>query len=212
MRFLIKSAASAVFAASVVATAALVSFAPAANAYSFVTSGEATQSSLGAAGSYINSPWDQLTVEPGSGNFQLGSITLNKVTFGVGINADVPNPNLQGWINETITVIGLFGATSLDIPFNLDINYSDTLTILGGTTLYLPGFTLVVDSLYFPAVGTGGSWSDYLTAQVYASSSPLAVANTPLPSTWTMLIAGFAGLGYFAYRGSKKSSSALAAA
>ena len=35
---------------------------------------------------------------------------------------------------------------------------------------------------------------------------------TPLPSTWTMLIAGFAGFGYFAYRGSKKNSSALAAA
>ena len=34
---------------------------------------------------------------------------------------------------------------------------------------------------------------------------------TPLPSTWTMLIAGFVGLGFFAYRGSKKNASALAA-
>ena len=38
------------------------------------------------------------------------------------------------------------------------------------------------------------------------------VLPTPLPSTWTMLIAGFAGLGFFAYRGSKKGSVALAAA
>src|SRR5580698_9918591 len=34
---------------------------------------------------------------------------------------------------------------------------------------------------------------------------------TPLPPTWTMLIAGFIGLGFFAYRGSKKSSNLLAA-
>ena len=35
---------------------------------------------------------------------------------------------------------------------------------------------------------------------------------TPLPSTWTMLIAGFLGLSFLAYRGSKKSSAALASA
>jgi hypothetical protein len=37
-------------------------------------------------------------------------------------------------------------------------------------------------------------------------------AVTPLPSTWTMLIAGFLGFGFFAYRGSKKSVAAIAAA
>ncbi len=35
---------------------------------------------------------------------------------------------------------------------------------------------------------------------------------TPLPSTWTMLIAGFLALGFFAYRGTKKNSAALAVA
>ena len=39
-----------------------------------------------------------------------------------------------------------------------------------------------------------------------------SVAATPLPSTWTMLIAGFIGLGFFAYRGSKKGSVELATA
>jgi hypothetical protein len=38
-----------------------------------------------------------------------------------------------------------------------------------------------------------------------------SVAQTPLPSTWTMLIAGFLGLGFLAYRGTKKRT-ALAAA
>ena len=35
---------------------------------------------------------------------------------------------------------------------------------------------------------------------------------SPLPSTWTMLIAGFVGFGFFAYRGSKKPAAAIAAA
>jgi len=34
----------------------------------------------------------------------------------------------------------------------------------------------------------------------------------PLPPTWTMLIAGFLGLGSFAYRGSKKKAAAIAVA
>jgi hypothetical protein len=39
-----------------------------------------------------------------------------------------------------------------------------------------------------------------------------AIPGVPLPSTWTLLIAGFLGLGFFAYRGSKKSAAALSAA
>jgi cbb3-type cytochrome oxidase subunit 3 len=40
----------------------------------------------------------------------------------------------------------------------------------------------------------------------------ITISGTPLPSTWTMLIAGFVGLGFFAYRGTKKGTAALAAA
>jgi hypothetical protein len=39
-----------------------------------------------------------------------------------------------------------------------------------------------------------------------------SVTETPLPSTWPMLISGLVGLGFFAYRGTKKSSVRLAAA
>jgi hypothetical protein len=38
------------------------------------------------------------------------------------------------------------------------------------------------------------------------------VEVAPLPATWTMLIAGFIGLGFFAYRGSKKNAVAISAA
>ena len=37
------------------------------------------------------------------------------------------------------------------------------------------------------------------------------VATTPLPSTWTMLIAAFVGLGFFAYRGTKNRSAIVTA-
>jgi hypothetical protein len=40
----------------------------------------------------------------------------------------------------------------------------------------------------------------------------VGVAQTPLPSTWTMLFVGFAGLGFFAYRGSKRNASVFASA
>jgi hypothetical protein len=39
----------------------------------------------------------------------------------------------------------------------------------------------------------------------------IEISGTPLPSTWTMLIAGFVGLGFLSFRG-KKSAAALAAA
>ena len=48
------------------------------------------------------------------------------------------------------------------------------------------------------------------------STSLFAVSEqvnaTPLPSSWLMLLSGFVGLGFFAYRGTKKGSAAFAAA
>jgi hypothetical protein len=54
---------------------------------------------------------------------------------------------------------------------------------------------------FFTTTATGGQFE----------FSP-GVSATPLPSTWVMLLGGFVGLGFFAYRGSMKDSSALAAA
>jgi hypothetical protein len=43
-------------------------------------------------------------------------------------------------------------------------------------------------------------------------AASFALVPTPLPSNWTMLIAGFVGLGFFAFRGTKKGCAAIAAA
>ncbi len=55
-----------------------------------------------------------------------------------------------------------------------------------------------------------GNSGPYGNEHYYGAGNFEAYA-TPLPSTWTMLIAGFAGLGFFAYRGSKKSAAIAAA-
>jgi hypothetical protein len=65
-------------------------------------------------------------------------------------------------------------------------------------------------------VGVNGAVGvpDFLV--LYTSEFPTitlvsSVTTTPLPPTWTMLIAGFAALGFFAYLGTKNRSAAVAA-
>jgi hypothetical protein len=58
----------------------------------------------------------------------------------------------------------------------------------------------------------GGSVNVICEAASYGSNSFQIIGYTPLPSTWTMLIVGYFGLGFFAYRGSKKKAAAIAAA
>jgi hypothetical protein len=53
---------------------------------------------------------------------------------------------------------------------------------------------------------------DAYNGQYVPGNWSLTAVATPLPSTWTMLIAGFVGLGFFAYRGTKKNAAALIAA
>jgi hypothetical protein len=52
----------------------------------------------------------------------------------------------------------------------------------------------------------------YVASGDTADSSGAAIETTPLPSTWTMLMASFLGLGLLLHRGMKKNSAALAAA
>jgi hypothetical protein len=67
----------------------------------------------------------------------------------------------------------------------------------------LPGYHVLVSS-FDPSGAPSSPPGDYAIS--------LSITATPLPATWTMLIAGFGGLGFVAYRGSKKSTGALAAA
>ncbi len=88
---------------------------------------------------------------------------------------------------------------------------------LGFNTL---GGELTFGSPYYNTNATGFAttlddiWNDsgpYGIDHYYGAGNFEAFA-TPLPSTWTMLIAGFLGLGFLAYRGRKRDSAALTAA
>jgi hypothetical protein len=71
-------------------------------------------------------------------------------------------------------------------------SFSDSVDLAAGETLQF-------------VVNNDGSYYDDSTALT------ATISSTPLPSTWTMLIAGFVGCGFFAFRGTKKNA-ALAVA
>jgi len=124
-----------------------------------------------------------------NGNVYGGTQGLGNFSLG-GNPVDLVNVSLQysgGVLSYTATNISTSQSISDSLAFNLS-----TL----GPDVYL-GFT--------GGAGLSDSFED-------VHNWNLVVSQTPLPSTWTMLIAGFVGLGFFAYRGSKKNSAAIAAA
>jgi len=174
------------------AGAAVILFAPAANAMSYSTSGDGTQVSLGDT---IGSMYDQLTVGAYQGTLQTGTIILNPLTFTAGVNATVPQVYDNLSIQETMTV-DAGTPQELTIPFDLSINYSDTLTIIGGATLsFVEGgsvWQVVVNGLTL-GPNSGGTMDANLTAQV--SDPPAA----PLPATLPLFASGLCAIGFFGW-------------
>jgi hypothetical protein len=73
---------------------------------------------------------------------------------------------------------------------------SDTLSPFGSITFDQSG----VSSLVIASVG---GWYEV---------SDITFATTPLPTTWSLMLPALIGVGFFAYRGTKKGRSAVAAA
>jgi hypothetical protein len=197
-------AANSKLAVAIVAGAALLTFVPTANAVTFSASGAATMYGLGDT---LNTQFDVLQVDAGAGSLVANTtVQLNKLTFTAGINALVPAVNHYTF-SESVTVAGA-GSQTLQVPFDLSIDYSDTLTILGGQTLsFLVGanlWTLVVNGLTLgpnPGIAQFG----YLTAQVTET------AATPLPAALLLFGSGLGAMGLFGRRRKVKASAAAAA-
>jgi hypothetical protein len=201
-----KFAASTAVASFVTAAAMLLSSAPPANAVSYATSGF----SLSTLGDTIGSQYDQLSGSSVSGAFVDGqTINLNLLSFTAGVNATVPQyyPNKYA-IAETIT-IGSGTPQAIQIPFNLDISYSDTLTVVGGTTFsFLDAGSLwqiVVNGLTI-GPNPGGTMTAWLTAKVTDPPTP-----APLPAALPLFASGLGGMGLLAWWRKRKNRAAQAA-
>lgn len=130
-----------------------------------------------------------------------GSPTNGPDGGGLGGAADITGyGNVGPFINPVqFPLVGVFNVGS---PWSIFvIGSTDTVTVpIGATDLFLG----LPDALGFN--NPPGYYNDN------TGSFSVSITATPLPSTWTMLIAGFVGLGLFAYRRSNKSSPTHAAA
>jgi hypothetical protein len=160
------------------------------------------------------------------GNFN-GVILDASITTGAANNAAGPGgyniTSISGSISGPNggTITGLVPVSG--IPSNLIVNnieytydniffpstgqyfdYSGVLFYLNGSVLA----NLFGDSMTLYELASGNSWFPVLDV----TTSSLSVTQTPLPGTWTMLLAGLFGLVFVAYRGSKKMPTACAVA
>ena len=206
------SASRAMFAKSKVAVVIaagliLVWSGPAAHAITYSTTGAPEQSGLGdTLGSA--SIYDTLQIYSASGTIESNttSIVLNELIFTAGPNAVVPADYVNQFsFTENVTVSDgtSSGTSALTVPFNLSINYSDTLTIVGGSKISIPVgpsiWNIVVSGLSF-SPNSGGSEIGFLKAQV---SDPLA---TPLPAALVLFGSGLAAIGMLGRRKRSRTS------
>ena len=203
MRIIGKCSAKTVAASIVAAAATLVLFAPAANAVSYTTSGFSL-GQLGGSGTFVG----QLTGLASSGTFvDGGTINLNFLTF-TGINTGVATNNTYS-ISEKMTV-NSGTPQQLTVPFSLNINRTDALTIVGGTTLsFLSGGSLwqvVVNGLTLTTSGPGGIASGWLTASVTDPPTGDNVSQAPLPAALPLFASGLGAMGLFSWWRKRKSA------
>lgn len=72
-----------------------------------------------------------------------------------------------------------------------------------------PGYIVTITSSTFTSAVLTNTIGGFEVADISAGFNTTDVSSAPLPSTWIMLLSGFVGLGFFAYRGTKKNSLAL---
>ena len=156
-------------------------------------------------GDQIGSLFDKISLGPYASTFVAPEIKfLNPLTFVYGVNTNGPVPyTADGDLTDTITV----GTTikTVSIPFVATIGASSDALSVPSATFVVGGYQFVTLPLTFADV------SDTQTQILEATISAVTVLDqgVPEPSTWTMMLAGFAGLGYAGYRASQRTAADL---
>lgn len=129
-----------------------------------------------------------------------------------------------GGADSAISNLGEIGALVKWGDDNINISWVSAAVQLAIWTIEYPGAIFTSDSGYVNQQVTGLVSDAQTQAPGFAAFygleevvNPLnlngnqgLVAATPLPSTWTMMLGAFAGLGFFAYRGTRNRSAAVA--
>jgi hypothetical protein len=174
-----------------------------------------TVDALGAFDNNVQSELSGTTghgVEVGIFDVSTGKLVGSSVTFNGGGGYTQIGADAFQTVSPIALGKGTYYIVALDDPnynqgyFNTGPNQFQTLNSLGTAISFIGASYYDYNSttLEFPVYQDGGPADRY-------DAGTFAVDPTPLPSTWTMLIAGFVGLGFFAYRGSRKNAAALAA-
>jgi hypothetical protein len=151
----------------------------------------------------------------GGGQFQPGGTAFNNVPDGITVAW-----SNGGAITQTVGSTALAGTTytlQVDVGFRYDLvsygpNFPTVSLIVGSNSVNATGVTNMFSGNWY-------NWTGTYTATAADAGAPIAIdlfspgiqgdfdnvrlTATPLPSTWTMLVAGFCLLGFFAYGGTK---------
>jgi hypothetical protein len=192
------------------AVAALMSYSPAAKASTYELDGVVPSVSLG--GGLVD-----LTINYGntadSGGFDVTSVSGTVFGVAVKLAGGYPGP---GENSSNLSPDNLFYYDNIIYPTGAPGSVFDYYGLLLQSS---PLSSLFVYANIFGVPGVGSPVVDVYTSAnggyPYAGVLGTSFAGTfatPLPSTWTMLIAGIIGLGFFAYRGAKNRPAEVAAA
>jgi hypothetical protein len=149
-----------------------------------------------------NSDYDRLSTTGVTTEFTgSGDYVLNTFKFEVGINASSPALGALHFLTESIQ-FGAGPVVSFQLGYIVDISYSDTLHFVSSTFDAPPGFNVTIH-----AQDVGPDPVGVYTGDVFATITGSAdVGAVPEPSTWAMMLLGFAGVGFMAYRRKSKPS------
>jgi hypothetical protein len=146
-------------------------------------------------------------------SFQSGTVTLNS---GNGITQTFSIT--PGTAPETFALTASYNIAGLYTPlFSFNANYSESGYYYGvtGTYQYQVGtdcyffscYPVYQTGYYYGYIPTSGTYNNTGSGSASLSvSDPSLTAAVPEPSTWAMMILGFAGVGLLAYRRRNQSS------